>query len=638
MGRPFKNELEELNKTYEWACSFDVSEISKTLKRSWHHPLFTVGSGGSFSAAEYHASLHRSLFETVAQAVTPLEMIEHLPRDGKASVWLMSASGNNIDVRRAFKHAALLEPAIVAAIVGSENSKLGELADKFQFADIFAFDLPAGKDGFLATNSLVSFIIILYRAYCLTVEIPTNLPTSLQNLILNTLSSHSSLDDLFQDCSNLWPMEHIQVVYSTPLKAAAIDIESKFVEAGLGSVLISDIRNFAHGRHHWFDKQKDKSGILFISSKEDKEICNRTLNLLPDEIPNCHINLNATPGIDSIVGIILSLFLTGEKGVYRNIDPGKPGVPQYGSKIYRLSAKAGFRTTLKKDEVAILRKTRAFPPVSVDETFWKQSYFDFSKRLKKAIIGGIVLDYDGTVVDTRHRFDPPIKEMTEQLIRLLDAGILVGFATGRGKSIREALQSENIIPREYWDQIIIGYYNGSDISVLSDNNSPDGKERSCPDLTKESLCIQQLSSTKTLECTFEERLNQITVETKSLLPEGLLWQMVYNEAQNNCAQLKITRSSHSIDILKKDVTKCTVIEKMTGKLLKNRSVLSIGDRGEWPGNDFDLLSSELSLSVDEVSTSSSSCWNLCPPGIKGPYGTVHYLKRLVTDSGIARFK
>jgi hypothetical protein len=55
----------------------------------------------------------------------------------------------------------------------------------------------------------------------------------------------------------------------------------------------------------------------------------------------------------------------------------------------------------------------------------------------------------------------------------------------------------------------------------------------------------------------------------------------------------------------------------------------LGDRGRWPGNDFDLLSDVLGLSVDEVSSDPLQCWNLAPPGLLGPQAAVYYLDRLV---------
>jgi len=56
-------------------------------------------------------------------------------------------------------------------------------------------------------------------------------------------------------------------------------------------------------------------------------------------------------------------------------------------------------------------------------------------------------------------------EITFELNRLLKAGITIGIATGRGQSVREDLQN-TITNKSYWKNIVVGYYNGSDIGYL----------------------------------------------------------------------------------------------------------------------------------------------------------------------------
>ena len=88
-------------------------------------------------------------------------------------------------------------------------------------------------------------------------------------------------------------------------------------------------------------------------------------------------------------------------------------------------------------------------------------------------------------------------------------------------------------------------------------------------------------------------------------------------------------SSHSIDVLLTDQRKGAVVDALR-RLAGDPAArfFRIGDRGTWPGNDFDLLADPLGLSVDEVSRSPSACWNLAPPGALGPPATMYYLRRL----------
>lgn len=639
MGKPFGTELGQLDNTYKWACHTDVSKLSDILKTSWSLPLLSVGSGGSFSAAEFQTFIHRTFFSSIASAVTPIELISMLPRNSEAAVWFMSASGNNIDIFRAFKHATLNEMKSVNAVVGRKESKLHKLSSKHEYTNCFEFDLPGGKDGFLATNSLIAFTTLLYRAYseaCLT---KNDLPKTLEELIKKCIRNFQGLDQIKIALKPLWKKKSIHIVYSHNLKSAALDIESKFTEAGLLSSHLADIRNFAHGRHHWFDKHPKDSGIIALSTNNDFEVLEKTLELLPEDIPKTHVSFNELNGVEAISGIVLSMYFTHWLGLEKGIDPGRPGVPPFGSKIYRLTANPGFTKSFNKKDAAISRKMK-LAPLSYDtegRPLWISAYNKFAKRLSEANIGGIVLDYDGTVVDSDKRWNPPNENITQELIRLLQDGLTIGFATGRGKSIRSDLQK--VIPKKFWEKILIGYYNGSELKNLSDNRSLNTAVQ--PTLELKALYKNLVSNIflSTL-AKFDQKKYQLTIKRNEDKPlsETFLWDLVQDEFyQFDEHRGEVLRSSHSIDIIAQNISKLSVVKKLDGIIEENTQIINIGDRGRWPGNDARLLKEPLSLSVDEVSFSSETCWNLCPAGIRGAQGTLYYLSRLKKKNGTLRF-
>jgi len=638
MGKQYARELLELQGTLAWAHSVDVTDLADVIRSSYHYPLISVGSGGSYSAAELHATLHRLAFRSIGHACTPMELTSALPFDGKAAVWFMSASGNNIDIRRGFKHTALMEPRSVTALVGRAESKLAALASQHQFTNVFEYPLPSGKDGFLATNSLLAFSTILYRAYCLARGCPESLCDSVEGMLSLHIPDVGGVAGMKALTAQLCQLDVFHVIYSTQLKSTAIDIESKFVEAGLGSVHLADLRNFAHGRHHWFDKQQG-SGILCISTSDDADLGQRTLSLLPDDVVKSHITIKTGNGSELLAGLLLSFYLAHWRGIVKNIDPGRPGVPDYGSKIYRLTAKSGFINSLPRENASITRKIVHGPANNSEYQTWQKAYKRFINRLSKEKIGGIVLDYDGTLVDGRRRFLPPEQDLCNELIRLLDAGVKIGFATGRGKSIRHDLRKDGVIPEKYWDQILIGYYNGSAISLLSDESSPNGKsscQKELADIAKLLVTNLQVDSIKP---TITKREKQVTVEPSVAISESFLWQSVQDQlSYSGNYAAKVVRSSHSIDIIAEDVSKVAVIREIEKLISPDAAILTIGDRGRWPGNDTELLGSRFSLSVDEVSSAQDRCWNICPAGMRGPQGTLHYLNRIQLKDGFVFFK
>lgn len=75
---------------------------------------------------------------------------------------------------------------------------------------------------------------------------------------------------------------------------------------------------------------------------------------------------------------------------------------------------------------------------------------------------GIALDYDGTIVPNEPddaRFGPPPQTVTDELVRLIDQGLQIGFATGRGQSAGQTLRAA--LPECLRQRVVMGYFNGS---------------------------------------------------------------------------------------------------------------------------------------------------------------------------------
>lgn len=632
MGKPYQSEIAKIKETYEWAVSLNNNELVRAIKMAAYRPLIAVGSGGSLSAAEFLVSFHQDFARSMGKAVTPQELVTSLPFDGNVSVWFLSASGRNIDIKRAYKHAILQEPNQVVSVVGRLGSPLQKISEKHAYVDCLSFDIPSGRDGFLATNSLLAFTTLLCNGYVNAFDVMGKLPLTVEALTKFSFGSKDFYSSLEQASCRLWERKVLHVIYSREFKAAAVDLESKLIEAGLMSVHLADYRNFSHGRHNWFDKHGEDSAILALTSPCDQMLSKKTLGLIPPEVPRVNIEFCSGNHLAKIASLIISLHLTGWVGHAKGIDPGRPGVPTFGRELYNLKAPSGFIGKIKNDEIIIERKIKSTHGAinSEQKHYWNQAYKTFCKKLSSVKFGGLVLDYDGTVVDTRKRYEPPEQDMADALNSLLDAGVLIGFATGRGKSIRDSLRA--VIYEKHWSKVIVGYYNGSQILSL-DECLPDGSsipEGVLLDAQNAISCHSEISKISKIT----PRKTQITVEPQKIAPENLLWELVDNElVKNKKIAVNVFRSSHSIDVLCKNVSKTSVVNKIQS-MMPGKDVLTIGDRGKWPGNDCELLGHKYSLSVDEVSCSEDTCWNLCPAGTRGVQGAMYYIQKMkiVNDS------
>ena len=108
LARPFKSEMTELLGTLEWVGSADLSEVVAGLARARYQPIVAVGSGGSLSAAQHLARLHRTFRRRLSVAMTPYQFRSE-PTPADAHCWVFSAGGSNVDVLAAVSAAIRAE-------------------------------------------------------------------------------------------------------------------------------------------------------------------------------------------------------------------------------------------------------------------------------------------------------------------------------------------------------------------------------------------------------------------------------------------------------------------------------------------------------------------------------------------------
>ncbi|WP_330442637.1 hypothetical protein [Flavobacterium sp. C4GT6] len=628
MGKPFNEELKKINQTYKWASEVEIKNLEELSSDLFKKPLLVIGSGGSSSACSLFALLHRQK-GLIASDMTPLELQYSKNAINKnCNVVFISASGKNSDILFAFETTIKNEPNKVFNICLNKNSLLSKKSNKYSISSMIDFENPAGKDGFLATNSLIAYLTIISRIYN-----SFSFINELEPKREFTLAIQNFVNFLHKDFT-------ITVLYAGWSKPVALDIESKFSEAGLGNILVSDYRNFGHGRHNWFDKKKQESAIVALITQEDKELVNKTLSLLPKEIPCLKINSNYEKANATTDLLVKSFYLVNEVGKLKNIDPGKPGVPDYGSKLYHLKYSKFYQeknVIPHKMKIAITRKFGNIGLASAEKMLplWIKAYKNFINELKVAKFNGILLDYDGTLCSSEERFGVPRKKIIEKIINFLSNNITIGVVTGRGKSVRESFRK--VIPEKYWEKFIIGYYNGSQISTLNDCNIP-LKENSSDLLFEiESLLLSEVLIKDFIE--LELREGQLTILIIDKINSNLIKNIIVDILKKNHAfSIQILESSHSIDIISINTSKNAIINYCKNLLEDknfNREFLFIGDRGKWPGNDFHLLSNKFSLSVDQVSNDPHTCWNLSSTGNNCVESTLEYFEAIeVIDKGI----
>jgi HAD superfamily hydrolase (TIGR01484 family) len=613
MGKPFEKELIAIPGTAIWAFGEPVSLSLKNLPSSlMQYPLIVVGSGGSLSGAHFVAQIHEQVTGKIAKAMTPLEFIYSQIDPNLHAVLFLTASGNNKDIIGAFKRAVKSEFVSIGVICARTNSKISREAKLYPHIKLFEFTNPAGKDGFLAVNSLLSTCIFAAKAYGV-LSLSNNRIAELFEL--KTDFNSREWDSVFQRSTFI----ALGAEWAWP---ALIDLESKFTEAALGNVIISDFRNFAHGRHNWFDKKDEQSALLVLETPITKKLAQKTMNLLPAKYPRAVLN-SSFSGPMACIHLCIKIFqLVNEAGKRSSIDPGMPKVPEFGRKIYHIGLSPAISKKNKgNSHVWIQRKIRVS---NESKDLVENSLDKFLETLRSTRFSGIIFDYDGTLCDLSERFLPLKKEVTDVLNNLLSRNIRIGIATGRGRSTQKNLK--DVIDKKYWKKILVGNYNGAVVLPLNEE-LPTFDGITSTALKKVGALLQDDLLLKDYT-KIEIRATQISVSF-------LLWSQmkpIFNrisEIVSHFDGIKMVHSEHSIDILDSDVSKLNVQEALKATIgKKQNNALTIGDQGQFGGNDFEMLNQPYSLSVNRISTSMTTCWNLSPPGLRGYKATLSILKAI----------
>ena len=610
MGKNYLGELENIPETIKWAGRQDVSALRRTL--SWElgsYNLIAIGSGGSLAAATFAALLHETANGRLARTATPLEAITFPPPRDTAAL-LVSARGANVDIRRVAESLPHLGYEAVSCISTRKESPLGRILLKYG-ATIHEFEVPSGRDGFLATNSLMATLVLLYRASPIHPSTEEIGATNLEAARPHIEGPESVLmNRTLVILANGWAVP------------AAIDFESRFSEAAIANVSVTDPRNFAHGRHHWLSLHSNDTGIISLETAASESEAARVLRLLPEKTRSMRV-VSSRDGPEASIELVRAgMELAGKAAAFKGIDPGRPNVASFGRRLFHAGGRSLVRTL---EPSPVTRKRRAILGRSrVTGEILGAAFKEFMRRIDQTVFSGLAMDFDGTMVATSRRNYGMAPGVKEQLNRLLHEGLLLGIASGRGKSVYQKLR-EDLDP-QHWGKVVVGLYNGGNVFSLAEN---------IPGMSEKMSCQMEAATLRTKN--LEELLGFTTVvrpQQISLRPAvGSRLIDVFEVAREQLADipgLTVVRSSHSVDVVPVGASKNRVVDELYAR--RPGQILCIGDQGQYGGNDFDLLNYGLSLSVDRVSSNLNTCWNLGPPGWSGPSLTEEYLQCLLKTS------
>ena len=631
MTAVFTSKLDGLSHTVSAACGNKSSLLAEALERAAEYPVAAVGSGGSAVAAEFLSSCRTWLLHSATAVTTPMAFALDpvLPKWG---VWLFTASGENADIRAAFQ-TAVNEHARRIDVVTARGRNLVSGAED---ARLHLVPVTDEKDGFLATHSLTSTVTSLLLASDQVAGYGVAERSDRVKARSEDLLSPSARARTIETIASTWGSERdtLLILHDPALTAAAVMIETSCWEAGLCRIQRTDFRNFAHGRHVWLDKHGDRTVVLSLTCDRSRPFWESIESCIPSTVGRINLGFGA-PGRHTLFDAVLSSFGVVEGlGAAVGIDPGKPGVADFGRIIFESQ---DLLAAIEDEDAATRRKRRseqrADEPNRTAAT-WSARRDEFIERLGAAEFGAVILDYDGTMVATDKRGKPPTGPVIAGVQKLLDGGVAIALATGRGGSVGEELRE--CLSAEHCERVLVGYYNGAYVAPLS-------VDIRNTDLKPDAAILEAFDSIRAEGGMFrdgwlpKENPFQITIAIDKLASSADGWRRLHEMVRSR-SELKMVRSGHSIDVCPAWAAKPRVLDAVRGKMAEGHlQMLAIGDSGDRHGNDYDLLGGDFGLSVDRVCEREISCWNLLPGNVSGPDGLLRILGGMrLTGVGRAR--
>jgi hypothetical protein len=561
---------------------------------------FVVASGGAAPVAHFAARLHSQRTGRPASALTPLAYLgEPVPYE-PTCVILLSATARHPDTAMAVRAALQREQPVLVVTQRSRDELRGVMADSR--TTLLTIPQPGGRDGFLATRSLIISAIAMARLYDAG-------PLDLAAITARALSP--SPQAVLR--------ERVVVLHAYDERPAAVDIESRLSEAGIAAVQVADYRTLAHGRHYGISRSFGDTSVIALISPSSAVLAERTLNLLPSSLPVLRLVTTLTGSSAVLDLLVQSMHLPVATADEAGVVLHKPGVPVFGRRLYHLRPPAPMVARVTPSAVSRKMRAAGMTPDS-DSHLFQAALIEWAELLQVQQLGALALDYDGTVVATRDRYETPRLDVQANLISILASGLAISFASGRGDSLHRDLRAW--VPRKYWPRIHLGLHNGAwRLNLVDEADEPD------PDPALDEV-MKRLAPYEGVLWRSRRSPTQVTlIAADPLHPLKRVHDaaLALVSAAPSC-RVRITMSGHSVDVVPATAGKDLIVRDLARE---NGAVLAIGDRGDVYGNDFELLSStRWSLTVDRCSAALDRCWGLAPRSVTGPDALIAQLSWL----------
>ena len=225
--------LTNLPVLFQDADSQDIKGLHDFLFQDPGKPMLFIGNGGML---DHFAGHLYEMDKGIARCITPLELASMSDETIKGCrSLLLSAGGGNMDIKYAASRLLKINPENTACI----TFHLGDAFKDFDPSRVFLFNTPGFEESFVSVENKFYRDALVYRAF--TGNRASDIET-------DTPAYQYRLNNSAAKLTPLRKIRHFVVLFSDYGEPAAHDFESVLVETGVASALVSDYRNYCHGR------------------------------------------------------------------------------------------------------------------------------------------------------------------------------------------------------------------------------------------------------------------------------------------------------------------------------------------------------------------------------------------------------
>ncbi|MBX9933279.1 MAG: hypothetical protein K2Y56_17380 [Methylobacterium sp.] len=624
----FDDKLSTLGLTVRLGANGPLEAMTSALLAGTGRPAVAIGSGGSAIMAEFFARCRTTLGHGVTIVQTPMEFVVSQDDWSDFDIWLFSAGADNPDIAGAFTAALGSAAKTVRLLTVNSQGATSLAAVGYDRAQVIVVPVAERKDGFLATHSLVAMVTCVLAA-C---ELLTRSFGKSDLIARYAVEVEAIVTSEAPLCSIFRAGDTVVVLHDPQCRTIATLIETSLWETGIAPIQKVDFRNFAHGRHVWAARYPDSMYVIAVTTAMSREIWQSIRAALPTSVRASEVDLGHAGRFRTAISVAQGLATVRALGRATGTDPGKPGRGEFAEAIY---GDQGLARLADRLDPAVRHKLDAVhfhdDPTcpTMGAVLARNQWLGI---VSEARIGGLVLDYDGTVVTTEARLGPPADEVVAELTRLADSGIVIGFATGRGGSAGEALRKA--LPERLHPSVTVGYYNGGHIRPLSIDIEQDQPEAN-PDLASAATWIEDQALLRP-GVKLKRGKVQVTINHSDVLSPATFCASLATFPAVASGRIRPVSSHHSFDLLPAKTTKTSVSNWIRATVAADAQILAIGDSGEPGGNDAELLANAPSVSVDGVCGHLGGSWSLFGRSASGPTALLRILRALRVENGHAR--